>query len=49
MNNGIRDGVLEGIPREYVQSQLRPFIPIEGKEEMGDLAKQQALCFEDEI
>lgn len=48
MNNGIRDGLLEGIPREYVQSQLRSFISIRGEEELGDLAKRQASSFEDE-
>ncbi len=48
MNMGIRDGALEGIPQGYMDRQLRRFIPIDGRKEMEELAKRQALRFEDE-
>ena len=48
MNMGIRDGVLVGIPRDYVDRQLRPFIPVKGRKEVEEFARQQALRFEDE-
>lgn len=47
INMGIKDGVLEGIPQGYMDRQLRQFIPAEGREEVEELAKRQALCFED--
>lgn len=48
MNMGIKDGVLEGIPQGYIDRQLRQFIPTEGRKEVEELAKRQALRFEDE-
>jgi len=48
INMGIKDGVLEGIPQDYMDRQLRQFIPAEGREEVKELAKRQALRFEDE-
>ena len=48
MNMGIEDGVRHGIPTEYIERVLRPFIPAVKKTEVEGLAKRQALNFEDE-
>lgn len=48
MNMGIKDGVLEGIPPDYVDSHLRPFIPVQERKGVEHLARRQALSFEDE-
>lgn len=48
MNMGIKDGVAEGIPQEYVDKTMRRFIPAEGKEGFEEEAKLQASEFRDE-
>ena len=48
MNMGIRDCVTMGIPNTYVEKVMRPFIPEQVRKEVEDLAKRQALSFEDE-
>ncbi len=48
MNMGIQDGVNEGIPQDYVNQIMRPFIPAEGMKNVEELARKQALSFEDE-
>jgi gamma-glutamylcyclotransferase len=34
MNSGIRDALREGVPREYVDKYIRPFIPEEKEKEL---------------
>lgn len=48
MNNGIIDALAKGIPRAYVDEVMREFIPVEGRKEAAEMARQQALRFEDE-
>ena len=48
MNMGIQDGVRQGIPQDYVDQVLRQFIPIRDNAEVEELARRQALKFEDE-
>ncbi|KAK3067620.1 hypothetical protein LTR53_015399 [Teratosphaeriaceae sp. CCFEE 6253] len=48
MNQGIKDAVKEGVPKKYVERVMRPFIPDEEDEEVAELARKQALVFEDE-
>lgn len=48
MNMGIRDALEEGVPRGYVEEVMRKFIPPESEVEVEDLARKQAVEFEDE-
>lgn len=53
MNEGIRDALAAGIPKEYVASVMRRFIPPETEDEeeaegTRQLARKQAESFEDE-
>ena len=48
MNMGISDGVNSGLPLDYVQKVMRPFIPNEVNQGVQNLARKQALSFEDE-
>ncbi|MDI1488057.1 MAG: hypothetical protein OHK93_007331 [Ramalina farinacea] len=53
MNEGIRDALAAGVPKEYVATILRKFIPPEpmnGKDAEGtkQMARKQAQSFEDE-
>ena len=48
MNRGIEDGLKAGIPKDYVDQALRPFIPEKVSEEVQALAIKQASGFEDE-
>ncbi|EMC93137.1 hypothetical protein BAUCODRAFT_229127 [Baudoinia panamericana UAMH 10762] len=48
MNMGIKDAVKEGMPKEYVEHALRPFIPELEDEGVAEVARKQALDFEDE-
>lgn len=48
MNMGIKGGVAEGIPQEYVDKTMRRFIPAEGKRGFEEEAKLQASEFKDE-
>lgn len=48
MNQGIKDAVdAAGVPFSYVQKVMRPFIPEQGKKEAEEVARKQALSFED--
>ncbi|KAK4199840.1 hypothetical protein QBC40DRAFT_281215 [Triangularia verruculosa] len=49
MNKGIDDALKEGVPMEYVERVLRPYIPAEEQGvEVEKLAQRQAGGFEDE-
>ncbi|CAK4031869.1 Hypothetical predicted protein [Lecanosticta acicola] len=48
MNMGIRDAVKEGMPEAYVEQVIRQFIPDKEDEEVREVARRQALEFEDE-
>lgn len=50
MNQGIRDAVELGVPREYIRDVMRKFIPDKDEEdgEIGEFAKTQAAQFKDE-
>ena len=48
MNMGITDGLKQGIPKDYFDQILRKFIPANAKKTSEDLARKQALEFEDE-
>ncbi|KAM3420023.1 hypothetical protein BST61_g3334 [Cercospora zeina] len=48
MNAGIRDALKEGVPREYVEQVLRKWIPDVEDESVQEVARRQALEFEDE-
>lgn len=46
MNMGIKDAVDEaGVPFAYVQKVIRPFIAEQGRKEVEELARKQALNF----
>ncbi|KAK4698026.1 gamma-glutamylcyclotransferase, partial [Lecanoromycetidae sp. Uapishka_2] len=47
MNMGIKDGLKAGIPQDYVDKVMRPFIPAEDMKHLEKQARQQALKFED--
>lgn len=47
MNMGIEDGIRQGIPLDYV-GVLREYIPAKARRGVEELARQQALSFEDE-
>ncbi|PPJ58517.1 hypothetical protein CBER1_07161 [Cercospora berteroae] len=49
MNKGIGDAVKEGVPKEYVEQVLREWIPDVEDERVREVARRQALEFEDEI
>ncbi|KAK5656391.1 hypothetical protein OQA88_4772 [Cercophora sp. LCS_1] len=49
MNEGIRDALKEGVPKTYIDSVLRPYIPAEELDEATqELAKKQAVSFVDQ-
>ncbi|KAK0284924.1 hypothetical protein LTR35_000259 [Friedmanniomyces endolithicus] len=48
MNQGIKDALKEGIPLAYVDAVMRKFIPNVEDEEVAEVAKKQALVFEEE-
>jgi len=48
MNMGIKDAVKEGVPQEYVDQTMRPFIPYRDYDEVREVAEQQVLSLEDE-
>lgn len=48
MNMGIKDAIDEGVPKEYMKQVLRCYIPDEEDEKVVELARKQALVFEDE-
>lgn len=48
MNMGIRDGIKAGIPEDYVDKGMRPFVPVKRMKDVEELARKQALSFEDE-
>ena len=47
MNRGIKDAVDAGVPFIYVSKVIKPFIPERAKKEVEELAKKQALSFEE--
>lgn len=49
MNKGIRDAVHEGVPNGYVQKVMRQYIPEVHDEKVEEVAKKQAIVFEDEL
>ncbi|KAK1758553.1 gamma-glutamylcyclotransferase [Echria macrotheca] len=50
MNEGIRDALREGVPRDYIDSVLRKYIPVEDEADDAarDLSLRQAVSFVDE-
>ncbi|TKA81809.1 hypothetical protein B0A55_02163 [Friedmanniomyces simplex] len=48
MNQGIKDAVNQGMPKAYVETVMRRFIPDVEDEKVAEMAKKQALVFEDE-
>lgn len=48
MNMGIKDALKEGMPKEYVKQVLRKYIPEREDEEVVEVARRQALEFQDE-
>ena len=48
MNRGIADAVAMGVPSNYVEDVMRPFIPVQASKEAEEIAKKQAIRFEDE-
>lgn len=48
MNMGIKDAVKEGMPTGYVDKVMRKFIPDLEDEGVAEVARKQALVFEDE-
>ncbi|TKA52212.1 hypothetical protein B0A55_12830 [Friedmanniomyces simplex] len=48
MNQGIKDAVKEGMPKAYVETVMRTFIPDVMDEKVAEVAKKQAWVFEDE-
>lgn len=49
MNMGIKDAMKQGVPREYVEQVMRPCIPDLEDKEVEEVARRQALEFEDEV
>ena len=49
MNRGIDDAIAMGIPANYVQKYLRPFIPEQSSKAAADLALRQSNRFQDEL
>ncbi|SMR52929.1 unnamed protein product [Zymoseptoria tritici ST99CH_1E4] len=47
MNKGIKDALKEGMPEEYVKQVMRKFIPEVEDSSVAELARKQALKFED--
>ncbi|KAK0260276.1 hypothetical protein LTR91_012122 [Friedmanniomyces endolithicus] len=48
MNQGIKDALKEGMPLAYVDAVMRKFIPDVEDEKVAEVAKKQALGFEEE-
>lgn len=48
MNMGIKDALQEGVPKAYIDKVLREFIPDIDDESVAEVARKQALEFEDE-
>ena len=48
MNRGISDAVALGVPTDYVEQHMRPFIPPNVSDQAEGLAKKQAVSFEEE-
>jgi gamma-glutamylcyclotransferase len=48
MNMGIKDAIHVGVPENYIQKNLRPFIPAESSKDVEEFANKQAVNFEDE-
>ncbi len=48
MNEGIKDALVEGVPEEYVRDVLRQLIPAESNGEVEELARRQAVLFQEE-
>ncbi|KAF2774270.1 hypothetical protein EJ03DRAFT_322864 [Teratosphaeria nubilosa] len=48
MNMGIKDALKEGVPKQYVEKVIRKFIPDVEDKTVEEIAKKQALKFEDE-
>ena len=48
MNMGIKDAVKEGMPKGYVDKVMRKFIPDLEDKGVKEVARKQALVFEDE-
>lgn len=48
MNMGIKDAIKEGMPKEYVEQVMRKFIPDVEDANVEEMARKQALVFEDE-
>ncbi|TKA31275.1 hypothetical protein B0A50_02120 [Salinomyces thailandicus] len=49
MNMGIKDAVEEGMPQKYVDKVMRKFIPDVKDSSVENVARKQALVFEDEV
>jgi hypothetical protein len=47
MNKGINDALEEGVPKQYVEQVMRKFIPDIEDQSVADVARNQALEFED--
>ena len=47
-NKGIHDALIAGVPLDYVNRVIRPFIPEESPSEAKVKARKQASNFEDE-
>ncbi|KAF4555492.1 Hypothetical protein D9617_2g054530 [Elsinoe fawcettii] len=48
MNQGIKDAVAAGVPKDYIDKVLRKYIPEKSDERVEALAQKQALNFVDE-
>ena len=49
INMGIKDAVHgAGVPFTYVQNVIRSFIPVQGRTEVEELARKQAMNFEED-
>lgn len=49
MNMGIHDALHEGVPKAYVEQVMRKYIPDKDDKEIVEVARRQALEFEDEL
>lgn len=49
MNKGIKDALAMGVPEEYIDKVIRPFIPDVEDESVRHIANQQALEFRQEL
>jgi len=48
LNKGIKDAVAHGVPQDYVDESIRPFIPARSDADIREQAERQALFFKDE-